>query len=293
MILSLFFPIEGLLRFSALSIAVLLYFQDVTNITGTALVALIAFGLRFFSPISNFNKYYHSFQSGLASAERILSAMDISHREHAELAEAVTFSDINSIEVDKVRIFHDNENIQYPNIYINKGDKIHLKGVSGRGKSLLAKCLLGFVEFLGEIRINGKIMSNSDLIALRKSITYVSQDPFILKASLVDNIIYSLDKKPELNEIRSIIKVLNIECLTKKNQIQSETLSGGEKKRIALARALLSSKDIILLDEVNSNLDSNSKFIVERLIGSHFLNKIIIIISHSNISESGFKVVEI
>lgn len=182
MILSLFFPIEGLLRFSALSITVLLYFQDNTNITGTALVALMVFGLRFFAPISNFNKYYHSFQSGLASAGRILSAMDISHREQAEFDEAATFSDVNCIEIDKVTVFHDNTNIQYPNIYINKGDGIHLKGVSGRGKSLLAKCLLGFVEFLGEIRINGKIMSNRDLIALRKSITYVSQDPFILKA---------------------------------------------------------------------------------------------------------------
>lgn len=292
LILSLFFPIEGLFRFSALSIAILLYFLN-DNITGTALVALIAFGLRFFSPISNFNKYYHSFQSGLASAERILSAMDICHRELAESVNTDTFLDVNSIEVDKVIISHGNANIQYPNIQINKGDRIHLKGASGRGKSLLAKCLLGFVEFLGEIRINGKNTSYNDLIALRKSITYVSQDPFILKASLIDNITYPLDKKPDLKEINSIVEVLNIECLAKKNQIQSETLSGGEKKRIALARALLSSKDIILLDEVNSNLDSNSKSIVEKLIGNHFLDKIIIIISHSDISESGFKIVEI
>jgi ATP-binding cassette subfamily C protein len=292
LILSLFFPIEGLLRFSALSIAVLLYVQD-SNVTGTTLVALLAFGLKFYAPISNFNKYYHSFQSGLASAERILSTMDISHSEKSDLSDEVVISNVNRIDVDKVSITSDKTNIYYPNIQINKGEKIHLKGVSGRGKSLLAKCLLGLIDYLGDIRINGKIMSNHDLIALRKSITYVSQDPFILKASLVDNITYSLEQKPDQKEVSDIIKLLNLDCLAKKQQLQYETLSGGEKKRIALARALLSSKDIILLDEVNSNLDSKSKTVVEKLIGRRFLNKIIILISHSDINESGFKVVEI
>jgi ABC-type multidrug transport system fused ATPase/permease subunit len=105
--------------------------------------------------------------------------MDISHSEKSDLSDEVVISNVNRIEVDKVSITSDKTNIYYPNIQINKGEKIHLKGVSGRGKSLLAKCLLGLIDYLGDIRINGKIMSNHDLIALRKSITYVSQDPFI------------------------------------------------------------------------------------------------------------------
>ncbi|MDG6244688.1 MAG: ATP-binding cassette domain-containing protein [Methanolobus sp.] len=142
---------------------------------------------------------------------------------------------------------------------VAKGDKIVIKGRSGIGKSTLFRLIMGFnIPDSGIMSLDGVPMDHDTVWDIRKKIAYVSQDTDIgegIVSGLIDEIFSFranrdvLDKE-KLYEILSILSLQRI--ILNKEYI---TLSGGEKQRIALAIALLSGKDIFLLDEVTAELD--------------------------------------
>ena len=289
--LSLFFPTEGLFKYGAISIALIYYLSLDTVVSGVSAVALVAFSLRFFAPISNFNKYYQMFQSGMASVNRILLAMN-SHKEDIDNKQLTSKTGNISLEIKNLTIDIQKNKVRYPNFIIKTGEHIQIKGESGKGKSLLVKALLGLIEFNGSVIIDGVKYYSSDMVAMRHNFTYVSQDPYIVPVSLYDNLVYGNSNCYD-TEINTTIRELGLSHLEKRNQLNNGSLSGGEKKRIAMARALLSKRNIILLDEVNSNLDENSRKILEDLISKKFVSKMLIMISHSKLYNENIRVLEI
>ncbi len=181
------------------------------------------------------------------------------------------------------------------NIKINKGEKIGISGRTGSGKSTLLYLMMGLIKpSEGKIFIQGKELSNWQENSKLK-ISYVPQIPFLFDTSIKKNIAFDFseeeyENKLETKKIEDIIKTTMLEekintlpqgIITKVGD-NAVKLSGGEKQRISIARALYKNFDLLFLDEFTSALDSKTE---EKIIGNilkKFSNRTFIIISHKS-----------
>ena len=169
------------------------------------------------------------------------------------------------------------------------GDVVWVKGESGKGKSTLVKMLLKFRECDG-IFVNDISLKDVTNASLRSRMNYLSQNVPIVKGTLRENLFFNIKWDKEREEklkhepiLQSILANKNMDSLIDEN---GTNLSGGEKQRIALARALYDDVDVIILDEVTSNIDKESAEVILKRIMSGNEQKIIFIISHDSMPES-------
>lgn len=160
--------------------------------------------------------------------------------------------------------------------------------MSGSGKSTLAKLFVNFYTAQnGEIEIQGKSIQDIPRIDLRNKIGYVSQETFFFNGSIFENLIFGLDYQPteeqifwacEIAQIKEYIEGLPLKFQSPIEEGASN-LSGGQKERLALARALLENSEILILDEITSGLDTRSEHqIIQNLMNLE--NKTILFIAH-------------
>lgn len=142
-----------------------------------------------------------------------------------------------------------------------KGNIVWIQGESGSGKSTLVKLLLKFREIEG-IYIDNTDISEITNRSLRAYVEYLSQNVPIIKGTLRENLFLNRKWDEETEEkyksepiLKSILKTKTMDTLIEEN---GANLSGGEKKKIAIARVLYSNADVIILDEVTSNIDKDS-----------------------------------
>lgn len=176
------------------------------------------------------------------------------------------------------------------NCNITAGSFIGLSGDSGSGKSTILQLLLGFyTPGSGAILFNGKVAGNEERISCWNQIAYVKQEPFILHDSILNNITlfenkYDSDRLKEILEITGLQKVADQfpEGIHQQIMEAGKNLSGGQRKRLAIARALYKDAGLILLDEPFSELDELSELKMLRYLKQLTLEgKTIILISHS------------
>ena len=173
------------------------------------------------------------------------------------------------------------------NLVIKQNEKVMIRGQSGIGKSTFCKLLNRTYDYSkGTITIGGINIKDYPLKTLRKNVLYLSQNEFLFNDTIRNNII--LNKKYDINKFNSIAKICFLEEIIKKKPLRYETfidknftnLSGGEKQRIILARALYQNAKIIILDESLSevNIDLERKIINNLKL---FLSdKILIYVTH-------------
>ena len=172
------------------------------------------------------------------------------------------------------------------NLKLECGNIYILKGISGSGKTTLLNILTGLDKnYEGSCLINGqelKKLKNNELSNYQSNIGYVMQKSLLFKnLTILDNLKLIDDNE---TEIKALAKKFNVENILKKYPKQ---ISGGERQRIALIRALLKDHSIIILDEPTSSLDhSNSLKFVEYLEKIDYSNKIIIIATHKSIYDN-------
>lgn len=171
---------------------------------------------------------------------------------------------------------------------VEKGKSVAITGHSGRGKSTLAKLLLGFYPAqAGKIYIDGESLEQLGLTKLREFIAYVPQDPYLYNVSIAENIAYGRPGTT-MEDIIKAAKAANAHDFIKKQAHGYDTLagergaklSGGEKQRIAIARAILKNAPILLLDEATSALDNESEYLVQEAIQSLMKDRTTIMIAH-------------
>ncbi len=183
-------------------------------------------------------------------------------------------------------------------LHIKAGEKVALVGESGSGKTSLTKLLFRFVEpHKGNIYFDGHNANDFTLASLREQISLVPQQPELFHRSVRDNILLgnsvdknSNDKQQHSDEARLIEATLQSRSLDfiQKLPQQFDTLvgergvklSGGEKQRIALARAFLEDAPIVILDEATSALDSITEKQIQKAIFELIENKTAIVIAH-------------
>ncbi|WP_162265440.1 ATP-binding cassette domain-containing protein [Abyssisolibacter fermentans] len=144
-----------------------------------------------------------------------------------------------------------------------KGDVVWIRGNSGCGKSTLVKLIPKF-RTINRILVNNIDIRNITNKSIRKKIDYLSQDVPIIKGSLRDNLFFNKSYNAELEKelinsklLSSIFVNKDINTLITEN---GANLSGGEKQKIALARCIYNKSDVLILDEVTSNIDTESAF---------------------------------
>lgn len=185
------------------------------------------------------------------------------------------------------------------NLKIAKGSKISLVGISGSGKTTLAKLIINFFQpYKGEITIKSLNTNLLDKKLLRKYINYLPQQPYVFSGSILENLTLGADesvsqedimKACEMAEIRRDIEQMPLGYQTELSD--GAGLSGDQKQRIALARALLTKSPIMVLDEATSGLDVlTEKKVIDNLM--KMTEKTINFVAHRlSISERTDKIV--
>ncbi len=147
---------------------------------------------------------------------------------------------------------------------IMAGEKAVLRGKSGSGKSTLLKAVVGGVEILqGVIRINGLAVLPENIQQIRQELAYIAQEPGLSQETAADDLLLPfsfkahLGQEPTTAQIEAVLASLLLDPAILRQK--SATLSGGEKQRLVIARAILLNKQIFLADEITSALDAESK----------------------------------
>lgn len=175
---------------------------------------------------------------------------------------------------------------------IKQGDKVFLIGKSGTGKSTICKLLMKYSDnYKGNIKIGEVDIKDYNIETIRNNITYVSQNENLFTDTIRNNL--SLNKTIEPEELNKVIKICDLENVIDKKPLRLDTmlidgginLSGGEKQRLILARALLQNKQIIILDEALSEIDSAIEAAIIKRIKREFKDKTIIYIAHRDLRE--------
>jgi ABC-type multidrug transport system fused ATPase/permease subunit len=147
---------------------------------------------------------------------------------------------------------------------IEPGQKVALMGPSGSGKTTVFSLLLRFYDPQeGKVRVGGVDLTEADPGSVRRHVCMVQQEPIVFSGTLADNIIYGrLDATPKMvmeaaqrAELHEFVMTLPIKYETEVGE-NGITLSGGQKQRLALATALLTDPEILLLDDTTSALDA-------------------------------------
>ena len=174
------------------------------------------------------------------------------------------------------------------NLTINPGTVTALVGPSGSGKSTIAKLIAGFWDVTeGNITLGGKDIKEIPLDQLNQEIAYVSQDNYLFDRTIRDNI-----RMGKLNATHEeVVEAAKAACCHDFIMSLPEgydtvlgegggTLSGGEKQRISIARAMLKDAPIIILDEATASVDPENEAELQKAIDVLIHNKTIIMIAH-------------
>lgn len=178
--------------------------------------------------------------------------------------------------------------LKHVSFKVEKGKTIALVGKSGAGKTTILQLILRFYNTKeGSILFDGINISGIQLQSLREQFAYVSQDPVVFSASAYQNILYG---KPQssLDQVKEAAKAAAALDFIEKLPNGFDTflgekgvrISGGERQRIAIARAILKNPKILLLDEATSALDSHNEKLVQKALDHLMENRTTIVIAH-------------
>ena len=226
---------------------------------------------------------------GLSAAKRIIPIIEDENEDK---------NSDKDLEITKGNIDFENVSFKYSeslknilqkiNLNIKSGEMTALVGHSGAGKSTILNLIPRFYEPIsGKILIDNQSINEYSLRSLRNNISLVSQDVSLFDDTIKNNIRYSkLTASDE--EITEAAKLSNCEEFIKKLPDGYDTvigengirLSGGEKQRLSIARAILKKSKIILLDEATSSLDAETEDKIQKAINYLTKNKTTIVIAH-------------
>ncbi len=229
-----------------------------------------------------------TFKQACLSIDRLYELLDMDDENKGK--NQIIEGKIESIKLEDIIFKYRNNSkniLDSINIEIHNGEKILIKGENGSGKSTIIKLLLGLYEPIkGRILYNNIDLTKISNISLRQRIGIVSQNIFLFKGTVLDNILYGQSEKNR-EDVKKLIVDLNLEHYIYRlpagldSEIQNTSgISGGQAQVIAFIRAMLSNKEIIILDEPISNVDTETRTIILNSLNKNNFKGILIIVSH-------------
>ena len=266
--IAIYFPFLEITRVT--SIAVVIWFAveriEQGTLTVGELVALLFYLNYFFDPLIQLSFNYDLLRSAGSSMKKVFSILD----EEPVLSKTGTLSpeidSNNVIKFENVEFSYGRETVLHDvSFSIHRGEKIAIVGETGAGKSTIAKLILRFyLPNRGDVKFYGESSKDISQKWARKNIAYVPQESFLFRGSIRDNLIYS---NPEKIDLKSELKNIGLidwferyeDGLEQEVGERGANVSAGERQFIALLRAVLAKRQIIVFDEATANLDIESE----------------------------------
>lgn len=247
---------------------------------------IIMLAADFFLPLRLLGSFFHVAMNGMAASDKLFKLLDTKEDEHgAEIPENLD----GDIEIKDLSFSYDDEKTVLNDISatFKKHELISIVGESGCGKSTLASLLCGTTKgYSGSVTIGGVEIKDIDEKTLMNNITAVNFNSYIFAGTVRENMLIA-DKSAGDGKMIEALKMVNLWSFlseqdgldTKLNQ-QGSNFSGGQRQRLAIARALLHNTPIYVFDEVTSNIDAESENDIMTVIHNMAKIKTVILISH-------------
>lgn len=247
---------------------------------------IIMLAADFFLPLRLLGSFFHVAMNGMAASDKLFKLLDTKEDEHGtEIPENLD----GDIEIKDLSFSYDGEKNVLNDISatFKKHELISIVGESGCGKSTLASLLCGTTKgYSGSITIGGVEIKDIDEKTLMNNITAVNFNSYIFAGTVRENMLIA-DKSTSDEKMIEALKMVNLWSFlseqdgldTKLNQ-QGSNSSGGQRQRLAIARALLHNTPIYVFDEVTSNIDAESENDIMAVIHNMAKIKTVILISH-------------
>lgn len=247
---------------------------------------IIMLAADFFLPLRLLGSFFHVAMNGMAASDKLFKLLDTKEDEHGtEIPENLD----GDIEIKDLSFSYDGEKTVLNDISatFKKHELISIVGESGCGKSTLASLLCGTTKgYIGSITIGGVEIKDIDEKTLMNNITAVNFNSYIFAGTVRENMLIA-DKSASDEKMIEALKMVNLWSFlseqdgldTKLNQ-QGSNFSGGQRQRLAIARALLHNTPIYVFDEVTSNIDAESENDIMTVIHNMAKIKTVILISH-------------
>jgi ATP-binding cassette subfamily B protein len=254
-----------------------------------SLVALMAYHARLLSPVQNLMGLYTSLVSGGVSLTRVWELFDTPADVVERPGAAAIASVRGEIAVENLEFLHDGVPVLSGlSFHVPAGTICAVLGPSGAGKSTLADLLVRFYDpAAGCIRLDGRDLRDLRLADLRREVMLVDQSPYLFQATVRENILYA---RPDATEAEMIAAARSTAIHERILRLpdgydtpmaeRGQTLSAGERQRIALARALLANPRVLVLDEPTSALDEANEFTIAETLTSALAGRTVILITH-------------
>lgn len=253
---------------------------------------IIMISAEFFLPMRLLGSYFHIAMNGNAAADKIFKFIDEEDFSNIikDTKDLGNVSDSDSLlKFDKVRFGYDDSKTVLDDITfeVKKGSFTSIVGMSGCGKSTIATLIMGeYKKYKGNILIDG--IDNKEYVETDRfaKITRVNHNSYLFKGTVRDNLIMARKDATD-KDMLEVLKKVDLYDLVMQNggldmkiSERATNISGGQKQRFAVARAMLKESDIYIFDEATSNVDATSEDKIMEVINELAKKKTVILISH-------------
>jgi len=268
------------------------FFQG--SMTAGTLVIFLSYSRRFMWPMRRFGQIINDYQYAEAAGERVVGLLD-SEPGVTDAPDPFDPDDgfAGDVEYEAVSFSYETEDgveevLEDISFSVEPGEMIGLVGPTGAGKTTLMKLLMRMYDIdSGQIRLDDHDIQDISLRALRDSIGYVSQEPYLFYGNVRENIGYGIENV-ERDEIEAAAKVAGAHEFVTELEDGYDTmvgergvkLSGGQRQRISIARAVLKDPDILILDEATSHVDNETEAVIQQSLGDLIEDRTAFAIAH-------------
>ena len=264
------------------------------NINVSGVLMCIFLAAEFFLPMRLLGSFFHIGMNGMKASDRIFAFLDLPEQKRGE--EEIAGNKID-ISLDNVSFSYDEsiEVLHDISMNIDSGSLVSIVGVSGSGKSTIAGILLGKNHnYSGSIKVNGTEHRKISSKSLMENFTMIGHNSWIFKGTVRENLLMGNPTATDA-ELLDALDNVNLKNflesqsgLDTKVESNASNFSGGQKQRLALARALLHDTPVYIFDEATSNIDADSEEAIMTAVKQIAKEKTVILISHrlANVTDS-------
>ncbi len=253
------------------------------------IVAFIAYTKLLMQPITDLSSIANNLQSSLASAERVFTVLE-AEEEPEDMETGKEIASATSVQFENVDFSYvsDKPVIRNFSLNVNKGDLVAIVGPTGAGKTTIVNLLMRFYEVQGgAIRIDGTDIREISRKNLRQHLGMVLQDTWLFEGTLRDNIMYGRQDATE-EEFLSAVEAAQVDSFIHTLPEGFDTvleedgvnLSQGQRQLVTIARAILASPEILILDEATSSVDTRTEVRIQKAMSNLMKGRTNFVIAH-------------